>query len=141
MYPIQNDTDYENISKPEMSEEQKEDIQNCLSDFYDKSQNIQFQETNEDFMTNYYEKYYNKSMQSMFDDMIQMREELNMLRKEKLTYEDIFGKKEKMKNNIEDTNFRILGSKEHVVANILDEDLFVAGDKLYRWGDTLYLDE
>ena len=64
-----------------------------------------------------------------------------MLRKEKLTYEDIFGKKEKMKNNIEDTNFRILGSEEHVVANILDEDLFVAGDKLYRWGDTLYLDE
>ena len=46
-----------------------------------------------------------------------------------------------MKNNIEDTNFRILGSKEHVVANILDEDLFVAGDKLYRWGDTLYLNE
>ena len=141
LYPIQNDTDYENISEPEMSEEQKEDIQNCLSDFYDKSQNIQFPETNEDFMTNYYEKYYNKSMQSMFDDMLQMREELNMLRKEKLTYEDIFGKKEKMKNNIEDTNFRILGSKEHVVANILDEDLFVAGDKLYRWGDTLYLDE
>ena len=64
-----------------------------------------------------------------------------MLRKEKLTYEDIFGKKEKMKNNIEDTNFRILGSEEHVVANILDEDLFVAGDKLYRWGDTLYLNE
>ena len=64
-----------------------------------------------------------------------------MLRKEKLTYEDIFGKKEKMKNNIEDTNFRILGSEEHVVANILDEDLFVAGDKLYRWGDTLYFDE
>lgn len=141
LYSIQNDTDYENISEPEMSEEQKEDIQNCLSDFYDKSQNIQFQETNEDFMTNYYEKYYNKPMQSMFDDMLQMREELNMLRKEKLTYEDIFGKKEKMKNNIEDTNFRILGSKEHVVANILDEDLFVAGDKLYRWGDTLYLDE
>lgn len=141
LYPIQNGTDYENISEPEMSEEQKEDIQNCLSDFYDKPQNIQFPETNEDFMTNYYEKYYNKSMQSMFNDMLQMREELNMLRKEKLTYEDIFGKKEKMKNNIEDTNFRILGSKEHVVANILDEDLFVAGDKLYRWGDTLYLDE
>lgn len=141
LYPIQNDTDYENISEPEMNEEQKEDIQNCLSDFYDKPQNIQFPETNEDFMTNYYEKCYNKSMQSMFNDMLQMREELNMLRKEKLTYEDIFGKKEKMKNNIEDTNFRILGSKEHAVANILDEDLFVAGDKLYRWGDTLYLDE
>ena len=26
-------------------------------------------------------------------------------------------------------------------ASILDEDLFIAGNKLYRWGETLYLDE
>ena len=48
-----------------------------------------------------------------------------------------------MKNNIEDedADFRIMGSEERINASILDEELFVAGDKLYKWGDTLYLDE
>ena len=48
-----------------------------------------------------------------------------------------------MKNNIEDedADFRIMSSEERINASILDKELFIAGDKLYKWGDTLYLDE
>ena len=122
--------------EPEISEEQKEEIQDCLSDFYEStpSQTIeQIELKGAD----------NLAMQAMLNEMFILRDELNKLKNEKVTYEDIFGKKEKMKNNIEDedADFRIMGSEERINASILDEELFVAGDKLYKWGDTLYLDE
>ena len=122
--------------EPEISEEQKEEIQDCLSDFYESTPNppiekIELKDAD------------NLAMQAMLNEMFVLRDELNKLKNEKVTYEDIFGKKEKMKNNIEneDADFRIMGSEERVNASILDEELFVAGDKLYKWGDTLYLDE
>lgn len=122
--------------EPEISEEQKEEIQDCLSDFYESTpsptiEQIELKGTD------------NLAMQAMLNEMFVLRDELNKLKNEKVTYEDIFGKKEKMKNNIEDedADFRIMGSEERVNASILDEELFVAGDKLYKWGDTLYLDE
>ena len=122
--------------EPEISEEQKEEIQDCLSDFYESTpsptiEQIELKGTD------------NLAMQAMLNEMFILRDELNKLKNEKVTYEDIFGKKEKMKNNIEDedADFRIMGSEERINASILDEELFVAGDKLYKWGDTLYLDE
>ena len=122
--------------EPEISEEQKEEIQDCLSDFYESTpsptiEQIELKGTD------------NLAMQAMLNEMFISRDELNKLKNEKVTYEDIFGKKEKMKNNIEDedADFRIMGSEERINASILDEELFVAGDKLYKWGDTLYLDE
>ena len=33
------------------------------------------------------------------------------------------------------------GFYDDIDPNSLDEELFIAGDKLYKWGDTLYLDE
>ncbi len=122
--------------EPEISEEQKEEIQDCLSDFYESTPNppiekIELKDAD------------NLAMQAMLNEMFVLREELNKLKNEKVTYEDIFGKKEKMKNNVEDddADFRIMGSQERINASILDEELFIAGDKLYKWGDTLYLDE
>ena len=122
--------------EPEISEEQKEEIQDCLSEFYASTpspaiEQIELKDAD------------NLAMQAMLNEMFVLRDELNKLKNEKVTYEDIFGKKEKMKNNIEDedADFRIMSSEERINASILDEELFVAGDKLYKWGDTLYLDE
>lgn len=122
--------------EPEISEEQKEEIQDCLSDFYDSTPTPTIEQIE-------LKGADNLAMQAMLNEMFVLRDELNKLKNEKVTYEDIFGKKEKMKNNIEDedADFRIMGSEERVNASILDEELFVAGDKLYKWGDTLYLDE
>lgn len=121
---------------PEISEEQKEEIQDFLSDFYASTpsptiEQIELKDAD------------NLAMQAMLNEMFILRDELNKLKNEKVTYEDIFGKKEKMKNNIEDedADFRIMSSEERINASILDKELFIAGDKLYKWGDTLYLDE
>ena len=121
---------------PEISEEQKEEIQDCLSEFYASTPSPTIEQIE-------LKGADNLAMQAMLNEMFILRDELNKLKNEKVTYEDIFGKKEKMKNNIEDedADFRIMGSEERVNASILDEELFVAGDKLYKWGDTLYLDE
>ena len=122
--------------EPEISEEQKEEIQDCLSDFYESTPSPTIEQIE-------LKGADNLAMQAMLNEMFILRDELNKLKNEKVTYEDIFGKKEKMKNNIEDedADFRIMGSEERINASILDEELFVAGDKLYKWGDTLYLDE
>lgn len=122
--------------EPEISEEQKEEIQDCLSDFYESTLSPTIEQIE-------LKGADNLAMQAMLNEMFILRDELNKLKNEKVTYEDIFGKKEKMKNNIEDedADFRIMGSEERINASILDEELFVAGDKLYKWGDTLYLDE
>ena len=122
--------------EPEISEEQKEEIQDCLSEFYASTPSPTIEQIE-------LKGADNLAMQAMLNEIFILRDELNKLKNEKVTYEDIFGKKEKMKNNIEDedADFRIMGSEERINASILDEELFVAGDKLYKWGDTLYLDE
>ncbi len=37
--------------------------------------------------------------------------------------------------------FRIVGSREHINANALDGGVYVAGNKVYKWGDTKILDQ
>lgn len=130
---VENEIETQNL---EISEEQKEEIQDCLSDFYESTPSPTIEQIE-------LKGADNLAMQAMLNEMFILRDELNKLKNEKVTYEDIFGKKEKMKNNIEDedADFRIMGSEERINASILDEELFVAGDKLYKWGDTLYLDE
>lgn len=85
----------------------------------------------------------NSTILAMLDEILVLREELNKLKSEKITSYDISDNKDKINNIIEDENadFRIMGSQKRLNANILDEDLFIAGNRLYRWGDTLYLDE
>ena len=41
----------------------------------------------------------------------------------------------------EDADFKILSTDEKINAAILDSDSFFAGEKIYKWGDTLYLNE
>ncbi|MBE7703563.1 MAG: hypothetical protein E7Z89_05885 [Cyanobacteria bacterium SIG28] len=41
----------------------------------------------------------------------------------------------------EDADFKILSTEECVNAAILDSDTFLAGEKIYRWGETLYLED
>ena len=130
---VENEIETQNLK---ISVEEEQEIQDCLSDFYESTPNppiekIELKDAD------------NLAMQAMLNEMFVLRDELNKLKNEKVTYEDIFGKKEKMKNNIEDedADFRIMGSEERINASILDEELFIDGDKLYKWADTLYLDE
>ena len=37
--------------------------------------------------------------------------------------------------------FKIIGSKERIYANALKNDIYVAGNKVYKWGNTLTLDK
>ena len=41
----------------------------------------------------------------------------------------------------EEADFKILSTNEKINAAILDNDSFFAGEKIYKWGDTLYLNE
>jgi len=36
--------------------------------------------------------------------------------------------------------FRIIGSNKRMKADVLENNFFVAGNKVYKWGDTLHLD-
>lgn len=130
---VENEIETQNLK---INAEEEQEIQDCLSDFYESTPSPTIEQIE-------LKGADNLTMQAMLNEMFVLRDELNKLKNEKVTYEDIFGKKEKMKNNIEDedADFRIMGSEERINASILDEELFIAGDKLYKWGDTLYLDE
>ena len=93
-------------------------------------------------------------MQAMLTEMMMLKEELNKLKSEaeetaenkesvKPTLSEFFGDNEPLYNDIEDedADFKIMADGTRINASILDEDMFIAGNKLYRWGDTLYLDE
>ena len=87
----------------------------------------------------------NIAMQAMLSEMVTLKDELDKLKSEqpKPTLTEFFGDNEPEYDDIEDdeADFKILGDGTRINASILDEDLFIAGRKLYRWGDTLYLDE
>ena len=96
----------------------------------------------------------NIAMQAMLTEMMMLKEELNKLKSEaeeaaenkesvKPTLSEFFGDNEPLYNDIEDedADFKIMAGGTRINASILDEDMFIAGNKLYRWGDTLYLDE
>ena len=62
---------------------------------------------------------------------------------ELMTLEEFKAEQEKRKNVVEKKlrqKFRIVGSKERINASALDGGVFVAGNKIYKWGDTLQLD-
>lgn len=115
----------------EMPETNCEEIEDCLSDFYNVTKTIE--ETDEVANDNV-------AMQAVLNEMLYLREELNKMKEESQKYS--FAPQPNNKNNIEDedADFRIMGDGERINASIVDEDLFIAGDKLYRWGDTLYLE-
>lgn len=116
----------------------EDEIQECLAGFYEAPKNDEIEEIcaqNSD----------NIVMQAMLNEMLVLKEELNKLKEEpqKPDVASFWGDNEKKSNYIDDSeaDFRIMGSEKRVNASILDEEMFVAGDKLYKWGDMLYLEE
>lgn len=120
------------------SDTNEEEIQECLAGFYEKSNSNEIEEIcaqNPDSIV----------MQAMLSEMLVLKEELNKLKEEpqKPDVISFWGDNEKKGNYIDDdeADFRIMSSEKRINASILDEDMFVAGNKLYKWGDMLYLEE
>lgn len=136
------DTIAEDKAQDEQNDENtdinEDEIQECLAGFYEAPKNDEIEEIcaqNPD----------NIVMQAMLNEMLVLKEELNKLKEEpqKPDVASFWGDNEKKSNYIDDSeaDFRIMGSEKRVNASILDEEMFVAGDKLYKWGDMLYLEE
>ena len=128
---------------PDNDESIQEDIEECLSEFYNTEKDVEESVINEQTKDNI-------AMQAMLAEMMLLRDELNKLKAEpsesaettKPTVNEFFGNNEEFYNiEDEDADFKIMANGTRINASILDEDLFIAGNKLYRWGDTLYLDE
>ena len=116
----------------------EEEIQECLAGFYEKSKSNEIEEIcaqNPDSIV----------MQAMLNEMLVLKEELNKLKEEpqKTDITSFWSDNDKKGNYIDDddADFRIMGSEKRINASILDEDMFIAGNKLYKWGDMLYLEE
>lgn len=116
----------------------EEEIQECLAGFYEKSKSNEIEEIcaqNSDSIV----------MQAMLNEMLVLKEELNKLKEEpqKTDVTSFWSDNDKKGNYIDDddADFRIMGSEKRINASILDEDMFIAGNKLYKWGDMLYLEE
>ena len=116
----------------------EEEIQECLAGFYEKSKSNEIEEIcaqNSDSIV----------MQAMLNEMLVLKEELNKLTEEpqKTDVTSFWSDNDKKGNYIDDddADFRIMGSEKRINASILDEDMFIAGNKLYKWGDMLYLEE
>ena len=122
--------------------EQTEEISDCLSDFYS---------TEEDTPIINEETKNNLAMNAMLSEILALREELQNLKDEAeevektekviQTPKDFWNTNQKYVIEDEDADFKIMGDGSRINASILDDDLFIAGDKLYRWGETLYLEE
>ena len=116
----------------------EEEIQEGLAGFYEKSKSNEIEEIcaqNPDSIV----------MQAMLNEMLVLKEELNKLKEEpqKTDVTSFWSDNDKKGNYIDDddADFRFMGSEKRINASILDEDMFVAGNKLYKWGDMLYLEE
>ena len=89
----------------------------------------------EDFSQNDKE---NLTMKAMLNEIMYLQEELTKLKEIKPVWE-----KRKEQNEITDdmADFRIMKNGVSINASIVDEETFVAGDTLYKWGEMLYLEE
>lgn len=140
--------DMDSITSEDSSEEELDDdaLAACFSEFYAEKElspsshlekildnTVSVSNAPQDFM-----------MQAVLAEMVALKEELDVLKAEpskKLTAEEFFGPQESQYIKDEDADFRILSSSDKINAAILDEDCFLAGEKLYRWGETLYLED
>ena len=130
------------------NDETSENIDECLADFYtteaeDKPLEVEVKDS--------------IAMQAMLNEVMVLREELSKLKQKeqeeaiaeeqaaavpKPTVEEFFGDyRVPYEINDDEADFKIMGNGARINASILDEDMFIAGDKLYRWGETLYLEE
>ena len=84
-------------------------------------------------------------LQAVLSEMMTLKDELDALKAEqtkRLTAKEFFGDIDSV-SLVKDENadFKILSSTDKINAAILDEDCFIAGEKLYRWGETFYLED
>lgn len=84
------------------------------------------------------EKKENIAMNAMLNEVVSLREELTRLKEIKPIWE-----KDNTVNEISDemADFRIMKNGVAINASIVDEETFVAGNTMYKWGDMLYLEE
>lgn len=113
-----------------------EDISEFLADFY-TSDKIEAEISRE---------------QALLDEIESLKEEINNLHGQHrnpeeedetpMTLEEFYARqlKKESKANTYGYTFKIVGTNKRIRANVLDPELFIAGDKLYRWGEKLYLE-
>lgn len=123
------------IEQEELTKEQEEEIQDCLADFYD---NVVPETSSSDIEVD------TSTVQSLLDEITNLKEELSKKEDAKEpTIDEILDSIAKKNNCCNDTylDFSIMSSDERIDANAVNKELFIAGDKLYKWGETLYLNE
>ena len=123
------------IEQEELTTEQEEEIQDCLADFYD---NVVPETSSSDIEVD------TSTVQSLLDEITNLKEELSKKEDAKEpTIDEILDSIAKKNNCCNDTylDFSIMSSDERIDANAVNKELFIAGDKLYKWGETLYLNE
>ena len=136
------DSDINEDVQNEENNDSSENIDEYLADFY--STENEEQHVDEAVKDNI-------AMQAMLNEVMVLREELSKLKQkdeeeqaaaQKPTVEEFFGDyRVPYEINDDEADFKIMGNGARINASILDEDMFIAGDKLYRWGETLYLEE
>lgn len=123
------------VEQEESTTEQEEEIQDCLADFYD---NVVPDTNLNDIEVD------TSTVQSLLDEITNLKEELSKKEDAKEpTIDEILDSIAKKNNCCNDTylDFSIMSSDERIDANAVNKELFIAGDKLYKWGETLYLNE
>lgn len=80
----------------------------------------------------------NNNINAMLNEIMILKDELAKIKDIKPIWE-----KEESNNEIDDAlaDFRIMKDGTSHNASILDVDTFIAGNTLYRWGETLYLED
>ena len=132
------------ITEPYIDEVSDENAEESLMDFY-FTEEVEKAETSEKDLDEVLED--DIIVQAMLSEMVALKEELDILKNspQKNDLKEAFwNKRRNNKNQVisdEEADFKILSTNEKINAAILDNDSFFAGEKIYKWGDTLYLNE
>ena len=127
-----------------LDEVSDENAEESLMDFY-FTEEVEKPETSEKDLDEVLED--DIIVQAMLSEMVALKEELDILKNspQKNDLKEAFwNERRNNKNQIisdEEADFKILSTNEKINAAILDNDSFFAGEKIYKWGDTLYLNE
>ena len=132
------------ITEPYIDEVSDENAEESLMDFY-FTEEVEKAETSEKDLDEVFED--DIIVQAMLSEMVALKEELDILKNspQKNDLKEAFwNERRNNKNQVisdEEADFKILSTNEKINAAILDNDSFFAGEKIYKWGDTLYLNE
>ncbi len=114
-----------------------EDLSDLYSDFYSESEAEQQEQTA------------NTEADKANSDLEALQAELDALKAgveqptELMTKDEFLDKQKELEEAKEKSRrkkFRMVGSKEKITASALDDGIFVAGNKFYKWGDVRILE-